>query len=77
VFNVSKDFIVKAIEEVGKANELKHPDGSSYTGKEKYDVVFDALVVYAGQYNWKPESSTINAVIEMVVSYLKSKKKEG
>jgi hypothetical protein len=75
VFKVSKDFIAKAVDEAQKANELKHEDGTVYTGKEKFSVVFDALVQYAEQYNWKLEDSTINTVIELVVSYLKSAKK--
>jgi hypothetical protein len=75
VFKVSKDFVTKAVDEVQKANELRHEDGSVYTGKEKFSVVFDTLELYAEEYDWKLDDSAVNAIIELAVSYLKTIKK--
>ena len=75
VFSISKDFLTTAFEEVQKANELRHEGGSKLTGSEKYEYVFEALVVYAENYNWGDKTDSItNMVIELAVGYLKSNK---
>lgn len=73
VWSISKDFVQRALREVVSVNNLRKPDGSSYTGREKYEIVFDELSQYADNYEWGTyKTSIINTVIELTVSYLKS-----
>ena len=76
IWNISKDFIAKALEEVKAAEGLQTSDGAKLTGSEKYHYVFESLLAYAEDYDWgEHETSLINTVIELSVSYLKSMKK--
>lgn len=76
VFSISKDFIEKAFALVASAEGLKHEDGTPFSGKEKYQWVFDKLVVYAESYDWSSsKTNIINTVIELTVGYMNSFKK--
>lgn len=73
IFDVSKDFMEKALDLVLLASQLKHPDGKSYTGSEKYRWVYDQLTTYAEEYDWgSRKTNTINVIIEICVGYIKS-----
>lgn len=76
IWGISRDFIAKAFEEAQLAEQLTDQNGKHLTGSEKYHYVFESLVIYAEDYSWGAhQTSVINTVIELVVSYMKSMKR--
>lgn len=72
ILKVTKEMVNKAIESVEKARDLKHEDGSPYTGKEKSDWVLEQLIQEFGKENFKTYwKSTYNTLIELAWTYVK------
>lgn len=71
---VSKAFVEAAIEAVVKAKDLKHEDGSSYSGQEKKDWVINELLIKFDDYQFKKEwKSTFSTIVDLAWSYAKQR----
>ena len=71
---VSKAFVEAAIAAVIEAKDLKHDDGTLYTGQEKKDWVINELVIKFNDYQFKKEwSSTVSSIVDLAWSFAKQK----
>lgn len=71
---VSKEFVEAAIAAVIEAKDLRHEDGTFYTGAEKKDWVVNELVIKFNDYQFKKEwSSTVSSIVDLAWSFTKQK----
>jgi hypothetical protein len=75
LLGVSKNMVSDALDFVAKAQDLKHDDGSVFSGEEKFEWVVDQMVnKYATSEEFKQiGKSTLNTLIELALSFLKFK----
>jgi hypothetical protein len=74
LLGLSKDTLGMALSAISQANNLKHPDGTDFSGVEKQQYVFDTIKSYViSRGKDLVSTSTLNTLIEFALSYAKSK----
>jgi hypothetical protein len=74
VLGVSKEMVTAAIIAVDHARDLKHDDGTPYTGDEKKDYVIDQLInKFDTTALGDTTKSTLSSLTSIIWSYLQTK----